>query len=305
MRDGVCHACNYGSGAAGTNNRYRAAMPDLGAELPPLDRAAFRRRYGPRALVAGGANGMGAEYCRQIAAAGIDLVIVDRDEAALASTESELRDAVDVVTAVVDLAQPSEQLLDALRRVVGDLEIGLLVANAAWSPIGPFLDSDLEALLSAININCRAPVVLVHELGARMVARGRGGIVIMSSLAAETGTANVALYSATKAFDLVLAEGLWYELRQRGVDVIAIRPGSTRTPSWQSTQPASGDLRGVMEPADVVRDALAALGSGPSIAAGAANRAAEVRFRSMARRDVIELMSGITSRLVPPAVPET
>ena len=281
-------------------------MPDTDADLPPVDRTAFSARYGPRALVAGGATGMGAEYCRQIAALGLDLVIVDRDEPALDATASELRSApgaVDVVTAAIDLGQPHELLLDDIRGAVGDREIGLLVANAAWSPVGPFLDSDLAALLTAIDINCRAPVVLAHELGARMAARGRGGIIIMSSLAAETGTAQVALYSATKAFDLVLAEGLWYELRDRGVDVVAIRPGSTRTPGWQSTQPASGDLKGVMEPADVVRDALAALGTTPSIAAGAANRAAEAMFRSMTRRDVIELMSGITARLVPPNAP--
>jgi len=280
-------------------------MPDVPAELPPVDPAAFAQRYGPRALVAGGATGMGAEYCRQIAATGIDLVILDRDEPGLDAIAGEVRSSshpVDVVTAVVDLGQPAEPLLDALRRAVGDREIGLLVANAAWSPVGPFLDSDLSALLTAIDINCRAPVVLAHELGARMVARGRGGMIIMSSLAAESGTAQVALYSATKAFDLVLAEGLWYELRDRGVDVVAIRPGSTRTPGWQSSQPASGELKGVMEPADVVRDALAALGTIPSIAAGSANRAAEAMFRSMARRDVIELMSRITSRLVSPAV---
>jgi short-subunit dehydrogenase len=280
-------------------------MPEEQAELPPVDRAVFAARYGPRALVAGGATGMGAEYCRQIAAMGLDLVVLDRDESALDATAAELRsapDAVDVVTAVVDLGQPAEPLLESVRRIVGDLEIGLLVANAAWSPVGPFLDSDLAGLLAAIDINCRAPVVLVHELGARMVARGRGGIIVMSSLAAETGTAQVALYSATKAFDLVLAEGLWYELRDRGVDVVAIRPGSTRTPGWQSSQPASGDIKGVMEPADVVRDALAALGTIPSISAGRANRAAEAMFRSMSRRDVIELMSGITSRLVAPEV---
>ena len=269
----------------------------------PLNPAAFAAKYGPRALVAGGATGMGAEYCRQIAATGVDLVILDRDEPALNATRHELESAagaVDVVTAVVDLGQPHEQLLDAVRNAVGDLEISLLVANAAWSPVGPFLDSDLGALLRAIDINCRAPVVLAHEFGARMAARGKGGIIVMSSLAAETGTAQVALYSATKAFDLVLAEGLWYELRDRGVDVIAIRPGSTRTPGWQSTQPPSGDLEGVMEPADVVSDALAALGTTPSLAAGYANRRAEAMFRSMPRRDVIELMSGITSQLVPP-----
>jgi short-subunit dehydrogenase len=282
-------------------------MPGDDAQLLPIEPAVFAGKYGPRALVAGGASGMGAEYCRQIAATGIDLVILDRDESMLDATAAELRsapDAVDVVTAVVDLGQSSERVLDGLRRAVRDLEIGLLVANAAWSPIGGFLDSDLSALLAAIDINCRAPVVLAHELGARMAARRRGGIIVMSSLAAETGTANVALYSATKAFDLVLAEGLWYELRERGVDVVAIRPGSTRTPGWQSTQPPSGDIEGVMEPAEVVRDALAALGTTPSIVTGAANRAAEAMFRSMARRDVIELMSRITSRLVEPGVPD-
>jgi len=276
-------------------------MPADPLAPPPLDRKAFAARYGPRALVAGGAVGMGAEYCRQIAAAGIDLLILDRDEPALAATAAELRsapDPVDVATAVIDLGQPADALLSAVRAAVGDQEIGLLVANAAWSPVGSFLDVDLAALLAAIDINCRAPVVLAHELGARMVARGRGGIIIMSSLAAESGAAQVALYSATKAFDLVLAEGLWYELRDCGVDVVAIRPGSTRTPGWQSTQPPSGDLEGVMEPADVVRDALAALGTTPSLAAGAANRAAESMFRSMPRRQVIELMSGITSQLV-------
>jgi uncharacterized protein len=281
-------------------------MPEEGAELAPVDRAAFAGRYGPRALVAGGAIGLGAEYCRQIAATGIDLLILDRDEPALDAIAGELRSApepVDVMTAVVDLGQPPGDLLDVVREVVGELEISLLVTNAAWSPVGPFLASDLAGLLTAIDINCRAPVVLIHELGARMAERGRGGIIVMSSLAAEAGTANVALYSATKAFDLVLAEGLWYELRDRGVDVVAIRPGSTRTPGWQSTQPPEGDIEGVMEPGDVVRDALAALGTTPSLTAGAANRAAEAMFRSMARRDVVELMSGITSRLVSPDAP--
>src|SRR6185503_20840198 len=101
-------------------------MPD-DAELPPVDRAAFTGRYGPRALVAGGAIGMGAEYCRQIAALGIDLLILDRDESALDATARELRsaaDAVDVRTAVVDLGQPADRLLEVVQRVVGDLEIG-------------------------------------------------------------------------------------------------------------------------------------------------------------------------------------
>jgi short-subunit dehydrogenase len=254
--------------------------------------------------VAGGAAGLGAEYCRQIAATGVDLLILDRDAATLAATAHELEempDAVDVRTADVDLAQPPASLIDTVRAAVGDLDIGLLVANAAWSPVGPFLDSDLDGLLTAVDINCRAPMVLAHTLGRPMVERGRGGIIFMSSFAAEAGTATVALYSATKAFDLLLAEGLWYELRDSGVDVVASRPGSTRTPSWESTQPPEGEIQGVMDPADVVREALAALGLTPSLVAGRDNRAAEAMFRSMSRQQVIEIVSGITTRLVPPS----
>ncbi len=270
-------------------------------ELAPIDPTAFAQRYGPRALVAGGGVGLGAEYCRQIAATGIDLLIVDRDVAALDAIASEIRGGstgVDVVTAAIDLGQPALQLLTALRAASEGLDIGLVVANAAWSPVGPFVDVELELHLTAIDVNCRAPVVLGHEFGRRMIRRGRGGLIFMSSLAAESGAAQVALYSATKAFDLVLAEGLWYELRDHGVDVVAIRPGSTRTPGWESSQPTQ-EFDGVMEPLDVVRDALAALGTTPSIAAGAANRAAEAFFRSLPRRDVIEMMSSITKDLVP------
>jgi short-subunit dehydrogenase len=277
-------------------------MADEREELAPVDGPAFAARYGPRALVTGGANGIGVEYCRQIAATGLDLVILDRDEAGLGAVAAEVRaeHAVDVVTAVVDLAQPADRLVDDVHRAVGDREISLLVANAAWSPVGPFLESDLAGLLTAIDINCRAPAVLAYELGSRMMERGRGGVIVMSSLAAEAGAANVALYSATKAFDLLLAEGLWYEWRDRGVDVIAIRPGSTRTPGWESSQPADGDLESAMAPADVVRDALAALGTTPSITAGAAYRSAEAMFRGMPRQEVVEMMSRITSQLVSP-----
>src|SRR3954449_7220609 len=268
--------------------------------MTPLDAADFRNRYGPCALVTGGANGIGAEYCRQIAAAGFDLVILDRDEQGLHAIARELASTATVTTAVVDLALPSEELLGALRYATRGLEIGLLVANAAWSPVGPFIDVELDSLLAAVDINSRATVVLAHEFGRAMAARGRGGIVIMSSLAAEAGAAQVALYSATKAFNLVLAEGLWYELRDRGVDVIAIRPGSVRTPSWQSTQPADGDVSDAMEPAEVVTDALSMLGTTPSTPSGDANRQAEQFFRGLSRREVIELVSAITSKLVTP-----
>jgi short-subunit dehydrogenase len=273
------------------------------AVIAPLSVADFMLRYGPCALVTGGANGIGAEYCRQLAAMGMNLIILDRDETALEEIARELGGSDGVTTVAMDLAWPADRLLVELREATRGREVGLLVANAAWSPVGPFVESELDSLLTALDINSRATVVFAHELGRAMATRGRGGIVIMSSLAAETGAAQVALYSATKAFNLVLAEGLWYELRDRGVDVIAIRPGSTRTLSWQKTQPADGDVSDAMEPAAVVADALAMLGTTPSTPSGDANRQAERYFRSLSRREVIELMSAITSKLVPPEPP--
>ena len=265
----------------------------------------FQERYGRYAIVAGASSGLGAAFARELAERKLDLLLLARRKELLESLAAELGAAhgVDVRVAAVDLGAPD--LLAQVRDAAAGLDVGLVVYNAAHSHIGPFLEQPLEDKLRIVDVNCRGPLVLADEFGRRMAARGRGGFVFMASMAAAQGSPLVATYAATKAFDLVLAEGLWYELRDHGVDVVAIRPGSTRTPGWQSSQPADGDLRGVMEPADVVRDALAALGTTPSIAAGAANRAAEAAFRGMARRDVIELMSSITAQLVTPEPPGT
>lgn len=269
--------------------------------MADLDLVRFQDRYGPRALVCGGAQGLGAEYCRQLAAAGLDLIVVDRDPEALEQTVREVRDTsdVDVRSAVIDLAQPAPALLSAIGAATRGLDVGLLVLNAARSPVGHFLDLGLDTALTTLDLNCRTPMVLAHALGRAMRDRGRGGIIFMSSLAAEAGNANVALYSATKAFDLILAEGLWYELRGHGIDVLAVRPGSTRTPGWEATQPPDGEIPGVMAPGPVVAEALAALGTMPTLVPGEENRAAEAFFRAMSRQEIIEMMSGITDRLRP------
>jgi short-subunit dehydrogenase len=131
------------------------------------------------------------------------------------------------------------------------------------------------------------------------MARGRGGIIVMSSMSGNFGSEQLALYAATKAFDLVLAESLWAELRHHGVHVLAVQPGSTRTPGWETSQPP--ELRGpgphVMEVEPVVREALDALGQEPSLVPGAGNREGAEALRALPRRQAIELMSTITSAL--------
>ena len=262
---------------------------------------AFSTRYGPWALVAGAAVGLGAEYARQIAARGPSLVLVDRDAGPLEATAQAIRAAsgVEVRTLVLDLARAN--VADAVVGATQDVHIGLLVYNAAIGTVSPFLALSTANVQAMLDVNCRAPLFLVHALVPAMVARGRGGVVLMSSMAGNFGSAQLTVYAATKAFDLVFADALWAELRGHGVDVLAVQPGSTRTPGWQSSQPP--ELQGpgphVMEPAQVVTEALAALGVEPTLIPGDANRQSAQLLASLPRRQAIELMSDITGRLLP------
>jgi len=260
----------------------------------------LRSQYGPRALIAGAAVGLGAEYARQIAAHGLDLVLLDRDAETLRATAHEIhsRHGVQTVAITVDLAR--SDLVDVLRAQGADAGIGLLVYNAAVGTVAPFLELQPAHCDTMVDVNCRAPLRLVHALAPAMVSRGRGGVILMSSLSGNVGSAQLAVYAASKAFALVLADALWAELHPQGVDVLAVQPGSTRTPGWLSSQPAGDDMQGlpVMEPADVVREALAALGVETSIVPGELNRQSAEMLARLPRRDAIELVSAITCKLV-------
>lgn len=264
-----------------------------------LDRV-FRSKYGPCALVAGAAVGLGAEYARQIAAHGLDLVLLDRDEVTLRATADEIRSSrgVQVWPVTVDLAR--SDLVETIGPALAEREIGLVVYNAALGTVAPFLELEPAHIERMIDVNCRAPLRLARALTPSMIARRRGGLIFMSSLSGNIGSAQLAVYAATKAFALVFADALWAELGPRGVDVLAVQPGSTRTPGWLSSQPAGEGGMGLiaMEPADVVREALAALGLAPNVVPGELNRQGAEGLARLPRREAIELLSGITGKLV-------
>jgi short-subunit dehydrogenase len=264
------------------------------------DRAAseaFRQKYGPWALVAGASEGIGAAFAEELAARGVHLVLIARRAEPLEDLARRIRasHAVEVRTASIDLGAPS--LLDDVRGAMDGLDVGLLVYNAALAFIGPFLEQSVADKLRVLDVNCRGPVVLSDELGRRMAARGRGGIILMSSLAGTLGTPFVATYAATKAFNLVFAESLWDELREKGVDVLACRAGATRTPAYERSNPAPSPTP-VMDPRPVAVEALDALGKGPSMVPGAINSAvAFLMQRLMPRRAAVGTMGAATRKM--------
>ena len=258
----------------------------------------FRERYGPWALVAGASDGIGECYARAIAEEGVNLLLLARREPQLASLAVDLRakHGVQTRTLVADLTAPD---LDAkVEAATRDLEVGLLVYNAgAVHGAMAFHDFPVGHALGLVALNCTGPVLLAHRLGSRMRARGRGGIVLMGSLISFAGSAWVASYSATKAFDRILAEGLWHELRPHGVDVLGAVAGATRTPSMLASNESFADYPGAMEPDEVARGALAFLGRGPIWIAGEANRATAKALSPVPRIPVINGMSEATASI--------
>jgi short-subunit dehydrogenase len=245
----------------------------------------LRQRYGPWAVVAGASQGLGEAFAEQLAARRLNLMLLARRGALLDALAQRLAAdyAIEARTLELDLARDDagERVEEATR----DLEVGLLVYTAARSVIGPFLDRPLDDHLDELAVNTRGPLVLAHTLGRRMVARGSGGIILMSSLASLQGSALTTNYAATKAYNRIFAEGLWEELRRQRVDVLACLAGATSTPNGRTA---------TMTPSAVAAEALAALGRRPLVIPGAGNRmAAFAMQRVLPRRTVIGLMGRV------------
>ncbi|TAM83025.1 MAG: SDR family NAD(P)-dependent oxidoreductase [Jatrophihabitans sp.] len=258
-----------------------------------------RERYGPWAVVAGGSEGVGASFAMQLADAGIDLLLTARNPGPLEQTAQRARArGAQVRTACGDLREPGT--LDAIVGAAAELDVGLLVFNAGANSYGAeFVEGDLAGFQGVVDLNVGALLRLTHHFGKRLKDRGRGGLLLVGSLAGYLGQPQIGVYSAVKAFDRVFAEGLWAELGPVGVDVLHLVLGVTRTPAMERAG-LRMDLPGlnVAEPDDVAREGLAHLADGPVwVAAGNLDTA---RARSdMDRAALVRKAVAATRRLVP------
>ena len=247
-------------------------------------------KYGPWAMVLGASEGIGEAFVRQIAAAGINVVLVSRRQSVLDALAASLPDTVQHRTLAVDLT--ADDAVDQLIAATDDIEVGLVVYNAGADTMAvKFHDRSLDEVMHLVKLNVVTPTKLCHQVGAQMRARKRGGIILLGSMAGLAGTGWVATYSATKAYDQMLAEGLWRELKADGVDVMVLVAGATATPAHDRMGAKVTKEYPPMDPADVAREGLAALGSGPLHVAGDANRANFARMSPAPRIDLINQMT--------------
>ena len=263
--------------------------------------AAFLKKYGPWALITGASRGLGAEFAAQCAQRGLNTVLVATNADLLQRRADSIKHdyGVEVKTITVDLNR--EDLLKAITPVTDSLEIGLLINNAGVSKVSPFLNLSEDQLVKQLQVNTRAGLILTRHFAGKMARRGRGGIIFLSSGSAMFGTGYCANYAGTKAYNLILAESLWYEFRPFGVDVLGFMAGPTKTPGWDADSPKPARFVRVMDVKPTVTEALNALGKRPSLIAGKSNRLGYFLMGKMlSRAQTIRVVSGSMVKMFGP-----
>ncbi|ATC25342.1 SDR family oxidoreductase [Caulobacter vibrioides] len=237
-------------------------------------------RYGATALVTGASDGIGEAFARELARRGYNLILVARREDRLRA----LADAVQskhgvqarVIAADLGRAEDVERVIAATAAE----DVGLLVAAAGFGTSGAFVEQPIEPELDMIDVNCRAVVALTHAFARRFIRRGAGGIVLFGSLVGFQGVPRAANYAATKAFIQSFVEGLRPELKQFGVDVIAVAPGPVASGFAARANMVMG---AAAKPGRIPREALAALGRKTTVRPGFLSKALEALFFGLPR----------------------
>ena len=259
----------------------------------------FPDRYGKWAVVAGASEGFGAAFAAQLAERGMHLVLIARRGHLLTALAEKLSSeyAVEVRCLALDLADPASA--GGLAEAVAELDLGVLIYNAARIPLGPFLEAEADTVDGVVDLNVHGPLRLLRALVPGMCDRGRGAVVLVSSLSGLVGTPHVSVYAASKAFNVVLAEGLWWELRAHGVEVAACLAGAMRTPGY--VRSFNRDVPGMLSPDEAARRTLDGLGRGPRIVPGLINRlSAQLMGRLLPRRAAIRLIARNTMHIEAP-----
>lgn len=275
--------------------RYAPAVPTDREPSSPtrgLRRAdRLSDRCGPWAVITGASDGIGSACADLLAAAGLGVVLVARRTDVLEERARTVRarHGVEALVVACDLTAPGGP--SELFAATADLDVGLLVAAAGFATSGRFLDNDIATELGQVDLNCRAVVETAHHYGRRFAQRGRGGIVLFSSIVAFQGVPNNANYAATKAFVQSLGEGIRPEMKAVGVDVLVSAPGPVATGFA-----ARADMRmgSAADPAVVARATLDALGRRTTVRPGARSAALGYLLATAPRR----LRTTILTRII-------
>src|SRR6476620_9230758 len=187
-------------------------------------------RFGPWALVTGASSGIGKEFTRQIAASGINLVLVARRDALLAELGRAISQEFDVQYRALAMDLSQEGFIAGLADATHDIDIGLVVSNAGTANPGEFLKLDRQLLQATLRLNTMSHLDIAHYFGRKLAERRRGGLILVGAMGAENGIPCITNDGAAKAYVHSLGEALHYEFKPLGVYVTVLAAGFTNTP---------------------------------------------------------------------------
>jgi hypothetical protein len=243
-----------------------------------------KHTFGPWAVVTGASSGIGEEFARQLAANGLNLVLVARRLPLLESIAQRLAQQYGVQVRTLELDLTQINFLQKVDELTHDLDVGLLVSNAGSGNPGVFLEHDSALLHRTVQLNVVANLTLTHHFGQKLAKRGRGGIVLVSAMGAPQGLPYMANDAATKAYLVSLGKALNVEFQRIGVHISVLLPGPTDTPILDTLGFSIADMP--MKPMSVeqcVAEGLAALN---------ANRATHLTGR----------LNRLMTALIPPSI---
>ncbi|KAI0560492.1 oxidoreductase [Gracilaria domingensis] len=265
----------------------------------------FAKKYGPWALVTGASAGIGAEFATQLAACGLNVVLVARREAVLNENAAALREKYPVQTRCITADLTSEEGCEEVVKACEDLEIGLLVNNAGMSEYGSFFRSSAGKHSKMISLNCVALVSLSHAFGRMMIERKRGGILFISSCLSSP-MPYFATYSASKSFVTSFGRMLREELKKYHVDATVIEPGVVESElSRAAKQDMDFDKGGftTMPAEQCVAESLSALANGKSVhIPGFQNKVAMAVMRSIPADVSMKMSNVLVDRMMSPEI---
>ncbi len=233
----------------------------------------FTEKYGPWALVTGASSGIGKEMATQLAAKGLNVVIVARRQNLLDKLKQELTSKYKVEVLPLETDLYTDYAVKQIEEATRELDIGLVIPNAGAESAGEFVDVNVDKNTDLVQLNVIAPMQIANVFGQRLKRRGKGGILFVSSLFGYQGIPYVANYSATKAYILSLGEALRIELARYGVDVSVLSPGLTDT-AMPANMPINFKKMPIftMKPARTARIGLNALGKKSTVVPGMLNK---------------------------------
>ena len=186
-------------------------------------------QFGPWALVTGASSGIGKEFTRQIAASGINVVLVARRDALLAELGRAISQEFDVQYRALAMDLSQEGFIPKLAEHTKDLDIGLVVSNAGTANPGEFLKLDRQLLQATLRLNTMSHLDIAHHFGRKLAERRRGGLILVGAMGAENGIPRITNDAAAKSYVHSLGEALHYEFKPLGVYVTVLAAGFTDT----------------------------------------------------------------------------